>query len=75
MKLYAWQPKGHGEYSFFVCAESEQEAKNAVDAHIKKHLNQQDNEYIGDYEIGGWGTDYYRLTVVRPLSVVTNSND
>ena len=75
MKLFAWQPQGHGEYSFFVCAENEQEAKKAVDAYIKKHLNQDDDEDISDFSIAGWGTDYYRLTIVEPLGVITNDND
>ncbi len=67
--LYAWQPKGHGQYSFFVAAESEEEARKAVEKHMEE------DEYIGSYEIDGWQTDYYELTVL-PVGVATsNAND
>ena len=68
MKLYAWQPRGHGEYSFFVCAENEKDAKDAVDSYIKE-------QSISDYSSSGFGTDYYFLTVLEPLQVVSNCND
>jgi len=74
MKLYAWQPKGHGEYSFFVCAENEKEARAAVDRYIEEHKNKDDDACLRDYEIGGWGTEYYTLTVLNPLQVITNDN-
>ena len=75
MNLYAWQPEGHGEYSFFVCAENEKEAKEAVDQYIKEHMNKDDDEYLTDYSVGGWGTEYYRLKVLNPLQVIINCND
>lgn len=72
MKLYAWKPNGYGEYSFFVCAGNEQQARTVVDAHIE---SLKDDEYFSDYVTSGWGTDYYELTVVEPLNVITNCND
>lgn len=66
-KLYAWQPQGHGEYSFFVMAESEQQAKEAIDKYLI-------DENIGHCEQDRWGTDYYELTVVDPLQVIINEN-
>jgi hypothetical protein len=67
--LYAWQPKGHGQYSFFVAATSEEEARIAVEKHMAE------DEYIDDYETEGWGTDYYELTIL-PVGVATsNAND
>lgn len=64
--LYAWQPKGHGQNSFFVAAKSEDEAIKAVEKHMTE------DEYIGDYETRGWLTDYYELTVL-PVGVATNN--
>lgn len=64
VKLFAWQPQGHGELSFFVAARGEEEAREAVDKYI---ANEQ-------YRVGGWGTDYYELTVVEVGQVITNDN-
>jgi hypothetical protein len=66
MKLYAWQPDGHGQCSFFVMARSEKEARLAVENHIKEHI---------DYDSYGWGTPYYELTVLSEGEVVFNHND
>jgi len=65
MKLYAFQPNGHGELSAFVMAEDEVSAKQAV-------INAAKEE--GIYNISGFGTDYYITTVVGPLTVVWNDN-
>lgn len=80
MKLYAWKPRGHGEQSFFVAAESEGEARAAVDEEIQRLLNLSscDEDYWGDVythaDFNGWGTDYYVLTVVEPGIVLRNDN-
>ena len=76
MKLYAWQPRGHGELSWFVMADSEQAALDAINAEMtrRKALPFIDDESIGEYECGGWGTDYYRLTVAGCGEVITNEN-
>ena len=76
MRLYAFQPKGHGELSFFVMAESEGAARAAVDAYIEGRKNEHPDfsdwwEWLAD----GWGTDYYRLTVAEAGQVIVNSND
>ena len=68
MNLYAWQPKGYGESSFFVCAENEENAKDAVNKYI------QDNS-LDVIDVAGWGTDYYRLKILPPMSVIINYNE
>ena len=37
MKLYAFQPEGHGPLSFYVVAESEEDARNRISEHLLKH--------------------------------------
>jgi len=71
MRLFAWQPKGHGEQSIFVIAESLESATKAAEAEIER-LKNQDDFYCS---FNGWGTDYYRLTVAEPGQVITNDND
>jgi hypothetical protein len=66
IRLYAFQPKGHGERSFFVAAASEDEAKCAVEKHLTR---------VSEYEKRGWGTDYYEMTVLDVGQVVSNTND
>lgn len=77
MKLYAWKPNGHGQISFFVMAESKEKAQEAVDAYIKKHLDQDDNdEFLYDYHVDGWGDDSrYNLEVKEAGQVAINYND
>ena len=82
MKLYAWQPNGHGEQSFFVLAETEEQARAAVEAKIAdllaKHADDNYFEDDGNYsemDFSGWGTDYYKLTVAGVAEVIMNSND
>lgn len=45
MKLYAFQPNGHGQLSFFTMAESEEKAVKNVEALIAKR----------EYDHEGWG--------------------
>ena len=72
-KLYCWKPQGHGQHSFYVCADSYEEALSAVETHIKRHHTNTSDDL--QYEAHGWGTDYYEITVVEPLSVLENEND
>lgn len=76
MKLYAWQPNGHGQVSFFVVAPDEETARAAVEADIERRLARGvlDDDGMSQYECNGWGTDYYTLTVAEPGSVVLNDN-
>ena len=76
MKLFAWQPNGHGELSWFVLAEDEMEARESVEAEIARRLALpfENNERITEYEFGGWGTDYYTLTVADRGCVLCNDN-
>ena len=73
--LYAWQPSGHGELSFFVEASSLREATDAVNSYIEKHMDKDDGHYIDSSSTLGWGTDYYELTVRQAGAVFTNEND
>ena len=73
--LYAWQPKGHGEYSFFVAASSKAEAIKAIEKYIEEHMDKDDDHYLDEYNIKGWGTDYYDLTILPIGEAITNSND
>jgi hypothetical protein len=77
LKLYAWQPKGHGELSWFVVAETEAEAKDAVDREIARRLSLpwDEPDHIGDYDVEGWGSDYYTLTVAKRGQPVSNDNE
>jgi len=79
MKLYAWQPQGHGELSWFVCAESEADARAAVDREIARRMDlpahDLDRLHPDSMEISGWGTDYYVLRVLEPLQVIYNCNE
>ena len=69
MKLYAFQPPGHGQTSFFVMAEDEARARACVEARAAEMR-------AGwlSYEVQGWPDDY-RLTVCGPGQIVENSND
>lgn len=77
MKLYAWQPTGHGELSFFVAARTEEEAREAVEKYIAEWSRSDANfsQRIRSGDIHGWGTDYYELTVCEPGVVIVNNND
>jgi hypothetical protein len=72
MKLFAYQPKGFGPASFFVMAESEDEAKASVEEFVRVQ-SQQDN--VNDFSAEGFGTDYYKLTVLERGQVIMNDND
>lgn len=78
MNLYAFQPKGHGSFSFFVMAENEGEARRAVDHYVRESIDK--SEHDGSYlftegECEGWGTDYYVMTVAGVGQVISNAND
>lgn len=71
MKLYAFYPDGHGPFSFFVMAETEEEAIAAIEEERKKH---------DDYNSSGFGSintsdPYYIKKVVGKNVVMWNSND
>lgn len=70
MKLYAYQPKGHGQYSFFVMAENEYEARRAIERYIEDTFDSTCN-----LPYAGFGTDVYKLTVLNRGEVISNAND
>jgi hypothetical protein len=77
LKLYAWQPNGHGELSWFVVAETEAEVKDAVDREIARRLALpwDDQDHISVCEVEGWGSEYYTLTVAKRGQPVDNANE
>jgi len=70
MKLYAFQPNGYGQYSFFVMAENETEAIAAVERHIEETFDSTCN-----LPYAGFGTNVYKLTVLTCGEVIANAND
>ena len=75
VKLYSWQPNGHGQYSFFVASESLEDANMALQKYIDEHIDKDDEEYLDGYSIDGIGTDYYKLTISDVGTIVSNAND
>ena len=70
MKLFAFQPEGSGQYSFFVMAADEEEAADAVSRHIKETFSS-----VCSYPYAGFGTNDYKLTIVGRGKVIVNAND
>lgn len=61
MKLYAFQPKHWGPPSFFVMAESEEEARAAI-------------EPVRVVQMGSETLDNFNLTVLDRGQVIANDN-
>lgn len=70
MNLYAFQPSGYGQYSFFVMAENEDEAHRAIERYIEDTFDSTCN-----LPYAGFGTDVYKLTVLNRGEVIANAND
>jgi hypothetical protein len=70
MKMYCFQPGGHGETSAFVLAETEEEARRFVlDAAEKEDIFRRP-------DLDGFETDYYEVKIVdKPGEVIWNAND
>ncbi len=66
--LYAFQPTGHGPYSFFVASYSEDEAKATIERYISENQ-------LSGHSFDGWGTDDYKLTILPIGQVIINDND
>ena len=82
LKLYVWQPVWHGSKSIFVMAESEPQAIEFANKEMKRLTDQtNDPDYNGgegyyyDRDFDGWGTDYYKLNILKVGQVVLNDND
>ena len=71
MKIYCFQPRGHGEQSAFVVAESEVDARRLVREAAVVEAE------TGGYSVDltGFDTDYYRVTVADSGQVIFNDND
>ena len=72
MKLYVWRPKGHGELTFMVVAETMEDATIAVIRHIQEHYT---ISAYPIYEAQGFGGGYYQLEIYEPGEVAENNND
>lgn len=75
MKLFAWQSKEQGPLSFFVCAENEQKAKEAVSDYIVDHLYKKDEPSLTAYNVDSWFVGEYQLVEVEAMTVLTHAND
>jgi hypothetical protein len=77
LRLFAFQPSGHGEPSFFVLASSEDEARKAIDARVAEVYASSEHEPYGydAWKDNSYGPDYYQLTVVSRGEVIENDND
>jgi hypothetical protein len=74
MKLYAWQTDGaHGPLSFFVMAESEEQATEFVRAHIERE-SAKDPSFASHMRSYDWPT-WHELKVYEAGQVVENNND
>jgi len=75
MKLYAFQPDGHGPSSFFVMAQSTEDAKEAIDRFINEIKQDIDGRQHQLQLRSDWTTTEYMLTVCEQRDVITNDND
>lgn len=73
MKLFRFYPDGHGPLSYFVNAETQEEAHAIVTAHINKCYPPKNGVHV--YEAKEWGTDYWLLEECEIGQVLENSND
>jgi hypothetical protein len=70
MKLFAFQPSGCGQYSFFVMAANEREASESVERYIKDTFSS-----TCSFPYAGFGTSDYKLTILGRGEVIANAND
>jgi hypothetical protein len=69
LKLYSFEPSGHGSYIFVCIAETIEEAYSKLNQHILTNYTSKDGYLF--YEAGGWGTDYYTCKE-HELSTILN---
>jgi hypothetical protein len=78
LRLYSFIPSGHGPYSFYVCAESKEQALAAVRAKIIQHGMEGDHYYDDllsmDHPDQGGGEDW-GIYESEPGVVEINAND
>jgi len=67
MKLYCFRPGGHGEQSFFVMSDSEENARTSVRKYMHK-------EGMNLEAINIFNTDYYSVEELNEGEVAENDN-
>lgn len=78
MFLYAFQPQGHLQKSFFVMAKNKEEAISAIKKYIDDHSkeeNEYQDDYLSEHSYIGFGSDYYLVSELKENEVVINDND
>lgn len=73
MKLFAFQPNGHGEYSFFIMAENIEIAQNKVDLLCTQEREKR-NGYGYEYAYYK-GNNYYTIREYDENEIAINDND
>jgi hypothetical protein len=73
MRLYSFKPRGHGEKSFFVVAECEEDARIAIRKRIADLVKQPFG--YSQRAADTFDTDYYKVKCVKFGVVITNDND
>lgn len=69
MKLFAYQPRGHGLPSYFVMAKDREMADALVGQHSKGEINYKAQEANGTYV-----RNYYEITEHDVNDIVVNDN-
>jgi hypothetical protein len=71
LRLFVFDPIGHGPHSFSVIAQTEEEARQLVQAHVDSA-----HTLAGqlNYEAKGWGTGGYIVTAFEPGEIAEHEN-
>ncbi|MCH8290210.1 hypothetical protein IH992_03785 [Candidatus Poribacteria bacterium] len=69
MKIYQWNPSGHGQYTFIVIDESEESAKARIDERVAQM------RACGEgYECNGWSCAYeLKVSEITEIILCENS--
>jgi len=77
MKLYVFRPNGHGPLSWFVVANSHDEAITEVQAEIdrRRTLAPGAQDWLSKHDYDGWDEGEYELETHGIGVVVSHAND
>lgn len=70
MKLFIWEPQGHGQDIVVVVEENLEKAQAAANQFVEDTIARTG---VG-YHYNGWGTEHYQLTTMDPGKVMTFEN-